>query len=311
MPVALGGEQQREELRIDFVAHAEAAADVVGVDAELGGVEPGDGRQRRLDVRDALGRAIQIERVQRGVVVRHAGLRLHRIAGDALRGDFDADDVRGLGERLLDRILAAVLVFEAEVVRHVVVDARRAGFQRGGGIDHHRQVLVFDDDLFRGVLREVLGLRDHHDDRLADEAHLAVREARPERHAHRTAADALEERQHRRRLPAGRDDVLAGHDVEHALGLARLGGVDAHDPGVRPVGAQEMRRRLAVQMVIVGVAALAGDQPLVLPAALELMLSQCRIPGSVMGWRRIAAIAGGNRRCKALDHPSRLGLSSA
>ena len=55
-------------------------------------------------------------------------------------------------------------------------------------------------------------------------------------------------------------------------------GVDPHDPGVRAVGAQEMRRDLSVEMMIGGVTALAGDEPLIFPAAPELMLCQFRIP---------------------------------
>ena len=275
---ALCGQQHRQELRIDFVAHAKAAADVVGVDAELGCVEAGDRSKRGLDVRDALGRAVQIVHVHRGVVARQAGLRLHRIAGDALRGDADADDMRRLGECLLGAGAVAVFVFEAQVVGHLVVDAWRRCLQRLVRIDHDRQILVFDLDLLGGVLREVLGLRDDNGHRLADEAHAPVRQARTKRNAHRAAADTLEERENRRRLPAGRNDVGAGDDVEHALRLARLGGVDPHDLPMRAVGAQEVRRDLSVEMMIGGVAAAAGDQPLVLPAAPELMLCQFRIP---------------------------------
>ncbi len=275
---ALRRQQNREELRVDFIAHAEAAADVVGVDAELGRVEAGDRSERGPDVRDALGRAVQIVHVRRSVVARQTGLRLHRVAGDALRGDADADDVRRLGKRLLRAGAVAVLVLEAQVVGHLLVHAGRRRLQRLARIHHDWQVLVFDLDGLGRILREVLGLRDDDRHRLADEAHALVRQGRTERDPHRAAADALEERQHRRGLPAGRDDVGAGDDVQHALALARLRGVDSHDPGVRAVGAQEMRRDLSVEMMIGGVTALAGDEPLIFPAAPELMLCQFRIP---------------------------------
>ena len=190
--------------------------------------------------------------------------------------------MRRLGERLLGAGAVAVFVFEAQVVGHLVVDARRRCLQRFARIDDDRQILVFDLDLLGGVLREVLGLRDDNGHRLADESHAPVRQARTKRNAHRAAADALEERENRRRLPARRNDVGAGDDVEHALALARLGGVDPHDLPMCAVGAQEVRRDLSVKMMIGGVAALAGDQPLVLPAAPELMLCQFRIPKSPM-----------------------------
>ena len=114
--------------------------------------------------------------------------------------------------------------------------------------------------------------------RLADEAHAFMGQPRTERNAHRAAADALEEGQDRRRLPPGRDDVCAGDDVKHTLALARLGDVDLYDLGVRAVGAQKVRGDLPVQIMIVGVTALTGNEPLVFPAAPELMLCQCRIP---------------------------------
>jgi hypothetical protein len=47
---------------------------------------------------------------------------------------------------------------------------------------------------------------------------------------------------------------------------------------MRAVSAQEMRRDLSVKMMIGGVTALAGDEPLVLAAAPELMLGQFQIP---------------------------------
>jgi hypothetical protein len=47
---------------------------------------------------------------------------------------------------------------------------------------------------------------------------------------------------------------------------------------VRAIGTQEMRRDLSMEMMIGGVTALAGDKPLIFPAAPELMLCQFRIP---------------------------------
>ena len=198
----------------------------------------------------------------------------------------------GAGERLLRRLAVAVLVFERQVVGQFLMDADRGCSQRFVGVDHNRQILVFDFDALGRVLREMLGLGHHHSHRLADKAHPAVRQSGPERNPHRAAADAFEERQHRRGLPVNRDDVGAGDDVQHALRLARLCRIDPHDFRMRAVGAEEVRSDLSVEVVIGGVAAAAGDQPEVFPPAPELMLCQFRIPnGRSKRSTRIAAIS--------------------
>ena len=103
-----------------------------------------------------------------------------------------------------------------------------------------------------------------------------MRERRAKRIAQRTAADALEEGERRRALPAGRDHVLAGHDVKHAGKLPGFGRIDADDPGMGAVGTQEVRANLPRHVVIGGVAAAAGDQTGVLTTAFVLMVGQVR-----------------------------------
>ena len=138
-----------------------------------------------------------------------------------------------------------------------------------------RQVLVFDRDQLGRVLRDGFGLGDDQRDRLADEAHPLDAQARCG-----TAPAASEP-------PTPLKNAIAGapfHPVATRSAPVRMSStprqllrcldVDPHDLGMRAVGAEEMAGDLAVEMVIGGVAAPAGDQPKVFPAAPELMLRQ-------------------------------------
>ena len=90
-------------------------------------------------------------------------------------------------------------------------------------------------------------------------------------HANRAAADTLEKRHRGGALPAGRDNVGPGHDVEDAGQPARVLGVDPEDAGMRAVGTEEMGRDLAVDVIVGRVSALAGEQTEVFAPAPELM----------------------------------------
>ena len=235
-------------------------------------------RQRGLDIRGALARQAELERFVCRVVERDAGLRLHRIAGDALRAQADPHDMRRLGKSWLGARPIAVFIVERQIVGQLLVQADGAVSDRLAGLDHDRQVLVFDLDELGRVLRQGLGLRDHQRHGLADEADAAVRQRGAKRDAQRAAADPLEERHRRRALPAGGDGIVGRHDIEDAGQLARLVGVDPQDFRMRAIGAQEMPRDLALDVVIGGVSTPACDQSDVFPTAPELILWQMRFP---------------------------------
>ena len=147
---ALGRQHDREEFGIDLVAHAERAADVVRADAEFLRRKPDHAGQRVLACREmpCVGMQTLVGLVRR-VVERGAGLRLHRIAGDALRVQRDAHDMRRVLEARLGAVAIAVLVVERQIVGPVVVDRRGARGKRGARGHVDRQVLVFDRDRAR------------------------------------------------------------------------------------------------------------------------------------------------------------------
>ena len=172
----LGRQHDREKFRIDLVAHAEAAADVGGADAEFLRWKSGDLRQRRFQIAGPLGRDANLERFIRGVIERDAGFRLHRIAGNPLRVQLDANDMGRLGKSRLGGLPVAVLVVERQIVGQFVMHTDGAF---GDGIarrDQRRQIFVFDRDELGGVLSDVFRLRDDQRHRLADIADALMRE---------------------------------------------------------------------------------------------------------------------------------------
>ena len=118
----------------------------------------------------------------------------------------------------------------------------------------------------------MLGLRDDQHDRLADEADAVVRE--PGRNGTRTE---LPPTPLKNDSTGGVFHPVATRSAPVTISstpgsFARRRRVDPHDLGMRPVGAQKVRRGLPIECVIGGVAAPAGDEPQVLPAPSELMV---------------------------------------
>ena len=115
-------------------------------------------------------------------------------------------------------------------------------------------------------------LRDNQGDRRADKTDAAMRQRGAKRDAQRAAADPFEEGCRGRSLPARGDGIGCGHDVQDAGQPACRFGVDPQDFCVRTIGAQEMTRNLAADVVIGSVSTPACDQSDVFPTPLELML---------------------------------------
>src|SRR5262249_28073598 len=121
---ALGGKHDGNELGINFVPDAEAAAHVGGVDAKFFRREAHDAGQRTFYVGGALRGNAKLKHLTRRVVGRNAGLRLHGIAGNPLRVKLDPDDMRGLRESRLGACSVAVLVVERQIFRPFLLHAR-------------------------------------------------------------------------------------------------------------------------------------------------------------------------------------------
>ena len=208
--------------RIVELLDAEAAADIGRHDAQLvlRDLQHEHAHQDLHDVRELAGGPQRVL-PGRALVLADRGARLHRIADEAIVDEADARDMRGIGEGRVGRGLVADIPLEAEIARHVVVDQRRARPDRVEHADDRRQRLVFDRERFRALQRGFARLRHHHRDRVADIAHLALRERRMRRLLHRLAVTAGDAPAARNAADAVDLEILTGQHQQHARHLHR------------------------------------------------------------------------------------------
>src|SRR5215469_109359 len=141
-----------------------------------------------------------------------------------------------------------------------------------------RQFRVVHDDGFGCVQRLRLGCGYDHRHRFADMAHTIGRQQHMRAGEHRAAAwpgelhvvFGLGHRIVRNRPKIFRSAIGAGEDAEHAGHVLCRGDVDRDNPRMRMRRSHHRRIGLAVETEIVGEAALAGDEPLVLFARQRL-----------------------------------------
>ena len=174
-------EGERGEFRIDLVAHAEPAADILGVNAELLGRQAGDMRELLHDVGHALGRHVDVEASGLAVEGREPGFRLHRNTGEIVEHGASCSRrgppwrrplpwPRGCRTRNLSQGCRAH--------RHA---ARRSGASASWDRSPPASRGIRPTIVLGGVLRVDFVLGDHERNRLADEWHPAVCKRRPMR----------------------------------------------------------------------------------------------------------------------------------
>ena len=150
--------------------------------------------------------------------------------------------------------------------------ARRAGLDCVFGVDDEGQFLVVDLDRFGGVHGPVLGVGDHHRDRLADVARLVGGQEHVRADEDGAAAGRVQlhvELGFRQRVVRNggeffRETIGAGEHREHAFHFLRARRVDVADARVRIRRAHHRRVGLPLEQEVVAELAAAGDQPLVL-----------------------------------------------
>ena len=213
--------------------------------------------------------------VARRFVFGEARAQLHRHRRSARHMELLGEDVRGFRKGCGGRGSIAEMRVDEEIAGRPVVKLRRVGRERGFDIDGERQRLVIDPHRFRRIPRLSLGLRDNHRDGLADMADALDREqlVRADENGTRRAAigGGKLHVEFRRRHGIMRDGfqpvcaaIGAGEDSEHAGHGARRIGIDARDTRMRMRRAHESGEDLARDAEIVGIAAMAGQQPEIL-----------------------------------------------
>jgi hypothetical protein len=267
-PDALRRPQDEHVLGIHAAAHAEAAADLAGHDAQVA--------LRRLQnlLGDRTAQAIRaldagVERVAAGAPVELAdgAARLHRRRRHAVDDEVDLRDMGRTGERALDRVAVARLPHEGHVVGRVVPHGRRAGACRVRGGRHHGQRLVLDRQHLGGVHGLLRRLRDHHRHRIADVTDAIARQRRARRLDRGRAVAPLARGVARQVAELVRRVVRAGEDRDHAGRLRRARGIDRPDARVRVRRPHDERIRLAREVHVIGVAPEALDEARVFDTA--------------------------------------------
>ncbi len=254
-----GGPGDDRLLGIVIDLAAEAAADIRRHHAQfvLGQAKDKSAHQQPDHVRVL---ACRVQRVVAGrwIEIADRGARLHRVRDQPVVLQLQLHDFRGGGECRIERGLVAEMPVVADVAGDAVVYQRRAGRGRRGHGRDRGQVFEFDRQQFGRVARLLLGFGDHHRDRVADMAHLAVRKHGVLGLGHRAAVLVVD--LPTARQPADRDEVGAGVHRDHA-GRGFCGRrIDGNDFRVRPVAALDHRVQLAGAVDVVDVVAVPGGE---------------------------------------------------
>ena len=295
-------QHDRTEFGIAVAANPEPAADIERVDADLVRRHSRAAAEAMDHQRHALRRCVDVVDASCCVIHSRAGFRFHRRARQAGHIDRKAGHMRGSAEGLVGLRLVAVFVFERQIARHVVVEQGRARRERSFGVDHDGKVLVIDQDGFCSFLGDGGGIGDHEGDFLPDEAHPLLGQYLTARIADHHAALARIANQLRRRLEARFLCIPARQNSQHARHRERSRDVDAFHPGMRPVGAQEVRMGLVRKPPVGRVLALAGHQPEVFPPSLEMRAHA--VPDSLEERRDHRLVAAIQQAARAIRFPA-------
>ena len=195
--------------------------------------------------------------------------RLDGVGADAAVIEFERDDVLGIGESGVNRVLVAHHQPDRDIVGRLVPDGGCAGLDRIFDIDHRRQRLIVDLDEFGGVfgLKERFG--DDKGDAFAQRADFADGKDRAQGTVALRAAHVL---RHDRRKSAelvGRD-IRSGENGEYAGRGLGLGRVDALDAGMGVWRHDHDAMALHRQVDIVDKTPAAGNKTRVLEAGYRL-----------------------------------------
>ena len=194
------------------------------------------------------------------VVFGNRRARLHRVRHQPVVGDVERDHIGGRLERRVGRGFLADGPVVDDIAGGFRMKLRRARLDRGADVGGNGQFLIFDDDGFRRVSRLVLGLGNHHRDRLSGKAHDLRRHRRPCPHLHAGAVLGGDGPAADQIADLVVDDLLSGQHPDHAGHVLGSRDVDAFDFGVRVRAADEMRVGQAHNLDVVDVTAAARDE---------------------------------------------------
>jgi hypothetical protein len=136
------------------------------------------------------------------------------------------DDLRRAERRV--GIAGTLAPLGRDVGPELVVHERRPGDEGRLDVGDRRQRIVIDGDQLDGVARAIRIVGDHHDDRLADEAHPAGGQRKDAARTRQRGVRGVD-----RNGPAGTPEIGGRVHADHARRAPGRGGVDGEDPRVR------------------------------------------------------------------------------
>ncbi len=250
---------------IHHVLGAEAAADVLGDDAQLLRWQLQDHvAQDHLDDVHALAAKFERDLAGRLVDVGAGRARLHVIGDDARVDDLEARLARGGRENRVGLGLVADMRVIGDISGRAVEQPRRAGPHGLLHVDERGQRLPFDRRRLDGVAGLGGGLRDDHRDNVADMIDLGPGDDGIRLQRRLRAVGVLNRRQARQ--PAETFKVLGRIDRAHARHGANRGQIAYRETGAAIGAAHEGRLQRRPVAGVRRIAALPGDQPHVLDA---------------------------------------------
>ena len=275
----LGGQQHQTHFVEHARLHAEAAADVARhhAQAALGDVQRLG--QFLAEVQGALQGRVDRVAVRRLIVMADRAARLHSRRRHAADHEALLDDVVGLGEGGVGRLLIALEMHEADVVFAIVPDEGRAGLRAQRHGSDGGQDLVVDLDQFGGVLRLFDRVRDDEGDGIADIAHLHFRQRGEMRAIHGRAVALLLASGPGQIAVTGVGPILADQNGANAGRRLRLRGVEARDFRMGVGGAQHDAKEHAGEGEIVHITTAALQKARILKACNRL--SDCKLTHGV------------------------------
>ena len=258
---ALGRPQADGLLGIDEDLRAEAAADVGRDDAQLVLRRDADeGRQDQArDVR-ILGRVVEREVPLGRVVGADRRTRLDGEGNEPVVGDVEVRHVGRLGKGRLGLGLVAEGPLEDRVAGSLGMNLRSRRALRLGRVDDGRQHVVVDDDALGAVAGLVGCLGDDDGDDIADIAGHVLGDRRVGAGLHRRAVLGMDQPAADETADAVVGEIGAGEHGDDARCRLRLGRADRLDAGMGVRRAHEGRVGHALELDVVGVPALAGDE---------------------------------------------------
>ena len=178
--------------------------------------------------------------------------------------------MRGLGDDVGDCFFVLGILGRARPIDGKIAGCfrikLRLALHRFFQIDHRRQGLVIDRDQIGAIERLRGAFRHHHRHRHADMHHLVAGNRRPRRQNHLGAAAARDRRMTRNVIGIGLVHVGGGNNAKHALRFQGGAHIDRLDARMCMRRAHEGGVGLVRQARVVGKAAIAAYQSIVLDA---------------------------------------------